>query len=94
MGLGTVLLGGRTGCRPLWPRGLLDRVESDIRRGLWWAGSSWGAGAGGWRVLSRLLGGGAVFWQGGAGSWGATARAELDPVAIAQWVFAGCSLLT
>ena len=26
MGRGTVLLGGRMGCRPLWPRDLLDRV--------------------------------------------------------------------
>ena len=62
-------------------------VTSDVRHGLWGAGPSWGAGAGGRGLLSRLRGGGwAVFWQSGAGSWGATAMVELDPVAIAQWV--------
>ena len=46
-------------------------VTSDVRHGLWGAGPSWGAGAGGRGLLSRLRGGGwAVFWQGGAGGWG------------------------
>ena len=83
MGRGTVLLGGRMGCRPLWPRDLLDRV-CHIRCQTWplGAGPSWGAGAGGRGLLSRLRGRGwAVFWQGGAGGWGGV---EQTPGGVGQ----------
>ena len=71
--MGQCCLGAEWGAGPFGPETCLTVcVTSDVRRGLWRASPSWG----GW----------AVFWQGGAGSWGATAMVELDPVAVAQWV--------
>lgn len=51
MGPRTVLLRGRTGCRPLWPRDLLDCV-CQIRRQTW-------------PLVGRLLLGGGGRWLGG-----------------------------
>ena len=54
MGRGTVLLGGRMGCRPLWPRDLLDRV-CHIRCQTWPLGGKPLLGGGSRRPWQRSL---------------------------------------